>query len=307
MSKYRPLFELHQLVQLTHSSTSKTIFRSQVHLSFDDTVDEDEAGGWFLSAFTGKTYFEREYRREDLDDFVTYLPASQILNIDLVTTGDKDWVSFAKRFKKAILDGHFHVMDTSSRECKVVIDNEVHSRTGTSSSSLETIEIDMHPVSHASRGEKLGEFMFECASYIQAHGNILDPKNAKAKATANQGSGGAGTSADNVTGDDGGNGKGKNYDDLKVERDKFKTENEELRREIERLRVEALKSGSLASGGPGAGSSSRPKSKNAQMAMMVKEQLLKKRKGVSALNPRMKKGNVAKGTEFGSDDDDDEE
>lgn len=73
MSKYRPLFELHQLVQLTHSSTDKAIFYSQVHLSFDDTVDEDEAGGWVLSTFTGKTYFEREYRREDLDSLVSFL------------------------------------------------------------------------------------------------------------------------------------------------------------------------------------------------------------------------------------------
>lgn len=75
--------------------------------------------------------------------------------------GDKDWESFAKRFKKAVLEGYFHIMDTGSRECKVIIDNDVHSRMGTSSNTLETIEIDMHPVSHTSRGEKLGEFMFE--------------------------------------------------------------------------------------------------------------------------------------------------
>lgn len=74
MSKYQPLFELHQLVQLTHSSTGKAIFYSQIHLSPNDTADEDEAGGWVLSAFTGKTYFEREYRREDLDEIVKHHP-----------------------------------------------------------------------------------------------------------------------------------------------------------------------------------------------------------------------------------------
>lgn len=51
-------------------------------------------------------------------------------------------------------------MDTNSRECKVIIDNDVHSSTG-NSSKLEMIEIDMYPVSHTNRGEKLGEFMFE--------------------------------------------------------------------------------------------------------------------------------------------------
>ena len=72
MSKYIPLFELHQLVQLTHSANGKAIFYSQVHLSKSDSIanEDDEAGGWVLSAFTGKTYFEREYRREDLDDLV---------------------------------------------------------------------------------------------------------------------------------------------------------------------------------------------------------------------------------------------
>ncbi|KAK3817319.1 MAG: hypothetical protein J3Q66DRAFT_400629 [Benniella sp.] len=287
MSKYRPLFELHQLVQLTHSSTDKAIFYSQVHLSPDDTVDKEEAGGWVLSTFTGKTYFEREYRREDLDKL-------------LVIAGDKDWESFAKRFKKAVLEGYFHIMDTGSRECKVIIDNDVHSRMGTSSNLLETIEIDMHPVSHASRGEKLGEFMFECAKLIQVQGCILDPKKAKSSLATPSTNNNSGTSAAGATADSG-SGKGKSYDDLKQERDNLRDENAELKREIERLQANALKSGSM---GNGVGATSgRPKSKNAQMAMMVKEQLLKKRKGVSALNPRMKKGTVAKGTEFGSDDD----
>ncbi|KAI8349594.1 hypothetical protein B0O80DRAFT_489475 [Mortierella sp. GBAus27b] len=287
MSKYQPLFELHQLVQLTHSTTGKVIFYSQVHLSSDDTVDEDEAGGWVLSAFTGKTYFEREYRREDLDDLLT-------------TTGDKDWTSFAKRFKKAVLEGHFHVMDAGARECKVIVDHDVHSRTGTSSSSLETIEIDMHPVSHANRGEKLGVFMFECAGYIQVQGCSLNPKNAKGSSSSQQANNNTDTSGDS------GSGKGKSYDDLKLERDNLRAENANLKREIESLQANALKSGNTANGGLGT-TSGRPKNKNAQMAMMVKEQLLKKRKGVSALNPRMKKGTVAKGTEFGSDEDDDDD
>ncbi|KAF8941108.1 hypothetical protein BGZ58_002214 [Dissophora ornata] len=291
MTKYQPLFELHQLVQLTHSTSGKAIFYSQVHLALDDNVDEDEAGGWILSAFTGKTYFEREYRRDDLEDL-------------LMTTGDKDWKSFTKRFKKAVLEGYFHIVDMNSRECKVIVDNEVHSRTASNSQSpLETIAIDMHPVSHTGRSEKIGEFMFECASYIQAHGCSLDSKNVGSTSHSN-GSTGAATSSD--AGGAAASGKGKSYDDLKLERDNLKTENVELKGEIERLRANALKSGGMASGGLGA-ASGRPKSKNAQMAMMVKEQLLKKRKGVSALNPRMKKGVVAKGTEFGSDDEEEDE
>lgn len=71
MSKYEPLLKLHKLVQLTHSANGKAIFYSQVNLAMNDSVDEDEAGGWILSAFTGKSYFEREYRRDDLDDLVS--------------------------------------------------------------------------------------------------------------------------------------------------------------------------------------------------------------------------------------------
>ncbi|KAG0018600.1 hypothetical protein BGZ80_006982 [Entomortierella chlamydospora] len=289
MTKYQPLFDLHQLVQLTHSTTGKVIFYSQVNLAKDDNVDEDEAGGWVLSAFTGKTYFEREYRREDLDDL-------------LITAGDKDWSSFAKRFKKAVLEGYFHIVDANPRECKVIIDNEVHSRMGSSSCTLETIEIDMYPVNHASRGEKMGEFMFECASYLQVRGCVLNPKAAGVNATSSGNkSHSAGTDADV-----GGSGKGKSYDDLKLERHNLKSENADLKKEIERLQAQVLKLGSMSSNGIGA-TSGRPKSKSAHMAMMVKEQLLKKRKGVSALNPRSKKGVLAKGTEFGSDDEEDEE
>lgn len=69
-TKYQPLFELDKLVQLTYSTQGKAIFYSQVLLAKDDKVDEDDTGGWLLSAFTGKAYFEREYRREDLDDLV---------------------------------------------------------------------------------------------------------------------------------------------------------------------------------------------------------------------------------------------
>ncbi|KAF9109250.1 hypothetical protein BGX27_007826 [Mortierella sp. AM989] len=288
MTKYQPLFDLHQLVQLTHSTTGKVIFYSQVNLAKDDNVDEDEAGGWVLSAFTGKSYFEREYRREDLDDL-------------LITTGDKDWSSFAKRFKKAVLEGYFHIVDVNPRECKVIVDNEVHSRMGNNPSPLETIEIDMHPVNHSSRGEKMGEFMFECASYLQVCGCVLNPR----IAGVNTASSNSRNQAVPVDADVGGTGKGKSYDDLRLERDNLRSENADLKKEIERLHAQALKSGSTSSGiGTTSG---RPKSKSAQMAMMVKEQLLKKRKGVSALNPRLKKGVLAKGTEFGSDAEEDEE
>ncbi|KAF9434382.1 hypothetical protein BGZ76_008112 [Entomortierella beljakovae] len=288
MSKYQPLFDLHQLVQLTHSTTGKVIFYSQVNLSKDDNADEDEAGGWVLSAFTGKTYFEREYRREDLQDLIA-------------TTGDKDWLSFAKRFKKAIIEGYFHIMDSNPRECKVIIDNEVHSRMGNSAAAtLETIEIDMYPVNHTNRGEKMGEFMFECASYIQARGCIL---NSKGSGNIEGGANTIQSEDANSEAADAGR-KGKSYDDVKLERDSLKSENSDLKKEIERLHAQLLKSGNAGSSINT--SSGRPRTKSAHMAMMVKEQLLKKRKGVSALNPRLKKGVLAKGTEFGSDDDDEE-
>ncbi|KAI1308431.1 hypothetical protein EDD11_004282 [Mortierella claussenii] len=301
MSKYQPLHDLHQLVQLTHSTAGKAIVYSQVHLSLEDQVDEDEAGGWVLSAFTGKTYFEREYRREDLEDLLT-------------TAGDPNWNSFAKRFRKAIVEGYFHIVDTNARECRVIVDNEVHSRTGTrrqangsgnssggAARALETIEIDMHPVNHTSRSEKLGEFMFECARFIQSHGCSLQAKSTG----ANGFNSGGGTSAAAVAGAAGeASGRGLAFDDLKLERDNLKTENTNLKREIEKLQAQLLKSSNSSHGGLGA-ANGRPKSKSAQMAMMVQEQFLKKRKGVSALNPRMKKGPLAKGTEFGSDDDED--
>ncbi|KAG9320432.1 hypothetical protein KVV02_002527 [Mortierella alpina] len=291
MTKYQPLFDLHQLVQLTHSTTGKAIFYSQVQLAKDNSVDEDEAGGWVLSAFTGKTYFEREYRREDLDDL-------------LIATGDKDWTSFANRFKKAILEGYFHVVDMSSRECKVIVDNEVHSRSGSTSSKLETIDIEMHVVNHATRGDKTGVFLFECATYFQAHGCTLNPKAPGLFAGSNHV---AKTSDENQEDNTAGvAGRVKSYDDLRLERDTLKTENVELKREIERLHANALNSaGSMSSGGLGA-TGGRPKSK-AQMLMLANAQMFKKRKGASALNPRMKKGTVAKGTEFGSEDDDEED
>ncbi|KAF9286928.1 hypothetical protein BGZ68_002414 [Mortierella alpina] len=284
MTKYQPLFELHQLVQLTHSTTGKAIFYSQVQLAKDDNVDEDEAGGWVLSAFTGKTYFEREYRREDLGDL-------------LIATGDKDWTSFAKRFKKAVLEGYFHIVDMSSRECKVIVDNEVHSRSSSNSSKLETIDIEMHVVNHATRGEKTGAFLFE------ARGCTLNPKAVGLASGSNPiPKTRAGNQEDSSAGDAG---RFKSYDDLRLERDTLKTENAELKREIERLHANALKSGSMSSGGLG-GAGGRPKSK-AQMVMLANAQMFKKRKGASALNPRMKKGTVAKGTEFGSEDDDEED
>ncbi|KAF9985038.1 hypothetical protein BGZ75_003399 [Mortierella antarctica] len=283
MTKYQPLFDLHQLVQLTHSTTGKAIFYSQVQLAKDDNVDEDEAGGWVLSAFTGKTYFEREYRREDLDDL-------------LIATGDKDWTSFANRFKKAVLEGYFHVVDMSSRECKVIVDNEVHSRSGSTSSKLETIDIQMHVVNHATRGDKTGAFLFE------AHGCTLNPKASGLSAGSNTV---AKTSEGNQEYNTAGAGRVKSYDDLRLERDTLKTENVELKREIERLHANALSSaGSMSSGGLGA-TGGRPKSK-AQMLMLANAQMFKKRKGASALNPRMKKGTVAKGTEFGSENDDED-
>ncbi|KAF9952618.1 hypothetical protein BGZ72_006045 [Mortierella alpina] len=290
MAKFQPLFDLHQLIQLTHSTTGKAIFYSQVQLAKDDNVDEEEAGGWVLSAFTGKTYFEREYRREDLDDL-------------LITTGDKDWSSFANRFKKAVLGGYFHVVDMTSRECKVIVDNEVHSRSGSASSKLETIDIEMHVVNHATRGEKTGAFLFECAAYFQAHGCTLNPKAAGSLTGPDHlAKTSAGNQEDNSAGTVG---RVKSYDDLRLERDTLKSENAELKREIERLHANALKSGSMSSGGLGA-TGGRPKSK-AQLVMLANAQMFKKRKGASALNPRMKKGMVAKGTEFGSEEDDEDD
>ncbi|KAG0055246.1 hypothetical protein BGZ83_009178 [Gryganskiella cystojenkinii] len=287
MSKYIPLFELHQLVQLTHSANGKAIFYSQVHLSKSDAIsnDDDEAGSWLLSAFTGKTYFEREYRREDLDDLLSQ-------------TGDKDWTSFTKRFKKAIVNGFFHIVDTNARECKVIIDNDVHSRTGSNNASqLEMIEIDMFVVSHSSRGDKMGEFMFECAKYIQSRGCSLSSGDSSSSSSNTPGPSGTHSASETTN--------GKNYEDLRLERDTYKTENAKLKQEIEKLRASALNPSMSHTGMGTAGG--RPKSKSGQMAMLVNERLLKKRKGVSTLNPRMKRGVVAKGTEFGSDDDDEEE
>ncbi|KAG0075450.1 hypothetical protein BGZ92_002884 [Podila epicladia] len=147
MSKYEPLSKLHKLVQLTHSANGKAIFYSQVNLTMNDSVDEDEAGGWILSTFTGKSYFEREYRRDDLDDLLT-------------TSGDASWEEFANRFKTAIMEGYLHLVDSNPRECTVIIDNNLQSRE--SNPIKQTmIEVEMHPVNHASRSEKLGEFMFE--------------------------------------------------------------------------------------------------------------------------------------------------
>lgn len=60
------------------------------------------------------------------------------------------------------MEGYFHVADMGTRECKVIVDNEVHTRAGgAGSGGLETIQIEMFTVNHATRGEKLGEFMFE--------------------------------------------------------------------------------------------------------------------------------------------------
>ncbi|KAF9097315.1 hypothetical protein BGX29_008142 [Mortierella sp. GBA35] len=256
-TKYQSLFELDKLVQLTYSTQGKAIFYSQVQLAKDDNVDEDEAGGWVLSAFTGKVYFEREYRREDLDDL-------------LASAGDKDWTSFARRFRRAVAEGYFHVADMGTRECKVIVDNEVHSQ-NPNSGGLETIQIEMFTVNHASRGEKIGEFMFEATDAGQSGG-----------------------------------GAAKSYDDLKLERDNLKSENAELKKEIERLHANALKSGAGMNGGLGS-ASGRPKSKAARDAIIAREQVFKKRKGASTLNPRVKRGRAVGGTEFGDSDDEDEE
>ncbi|KAF9582254.1 hypothetical protein BGW38_000442 [Lunasporangiospora selenospora] len=281
MTKYHPLFQLHQLVQLTHSVHGKAIFYSQVNLAKHDSMnDVDEAGGWLLSAFTGKSYFEREYQREDLDEL-------------LVAAGDADWTSFAKRFKKAILDGLFHVVENNARECRIIVDNDLHSRTTTSGGALaklETIEIDLYPISHSSRNTKMGDFMFEARGCYLGQ-PILGPSSSTHSTTNT-------TPKSGVMEQGGGN-----YEDLKEERDRYKAENSVLKQEVERLRATA---GSRNAHSGIGSTSGRPKSKNGQMATMVNEQLLKKRKGASILNPRMKKAVVAKGTEFGSDEEEDE-
>lgn len=43
----------------------------------------------------------------------------------------------------------------------MIIDNNVQSHEANPANKLTTIEVEMYPVNHASRGEKLGEFMFE--------------------------------------------------------------------------------------------------------------------------------------------------
>ncbi|KAF9545114.1 hypothetical protein EC957_011269 [Mortierella hygrophila] len=292
-TKYQPLFELDKLVQLTHSTQGKAIFYSQVHLAKDDNVDEDDAGGWVLSAFTGKAYFEREYRREDLDDLLS-------------STGDKDWTSFSTRFRRAVVEGYFHVADMGTRECKVIVDNEVHTQaSGAGSGGLETIQIEMFTVNHATRGEKLGEFMFECAGYLQGRGCSLNEQKGRTSgvspSTATAGIA-QGDAVDAARG-----GGVRSYEDLKLERDNLKSENADLKKEIERLHANALKSGASMNGGLGT-ASGRPKSKAAKDAIIAREQVFKKRKGASTLNPRVKRGRAVEGTEFGdSDDDDDEE
>ncbi|KAG0372729.1 hypothetical protein BGX24_012652 [Mortierella sp. AD032] len=273
-TKYQPLFELDKLVQLTYSAQGKAIFYSQVQLAKDDKVDEDEAGGWILSAFTGKAYFEREYRREDLDDL-----------------------------------GYFHVADMGTRECKVIVDNEVHTQAGGASvGGLETIKIEMFAVNHASRGEKIGEFMFECAGYLQEQGCSLNKQRSRSSAGAQS----TGVAQANVVdgtdagrGGAGGGGGVKLYEDLKLERDNLKSENADLKKEIERLHANALKSGAGMNGGLGT-ASGRPKSKAARDAIIAREQVFKKRKGASTLNPRVKKGRAVEGTEFGDSDDEED-
>ncbi|KAF9390034.1 hypothetical protein CPC16_005366 [Podila verticillata] len=286
MSKYEPLSRLHKLVQLTHSANGKAIFYSQVNLAMNDSVDEDEAGGWILSAFTGKSYFEREYRRDDLDDLLT-------------AAGDSSWDEFANRFRTAIIEGYFHLVDSNPRECTVIIDNNVQSREANSTNKLTTIAVEMYPVNHASRGEKLGEFMFECASYIQAHGCSISSNHTTVGATTSSGSrSNSGASTDEpITG-------GKSYEALKTERDTFKSENATLRLEIERLRANQLASQSSSGGLTATGG--RSKSKNGQLALLNNANLMRKRKGVSYLNPRVKKPVIAQGTVFDSDDDDDD-
>jgi len=65
------------------------------------------------------------------------------------------------RFRTAITEGYFHLVDSNPRECTVIIDNNIQSREVNSTNTLTMIEVEMYPVNHASRGEKLGEFMFE--------------------------------------------------------------------------------------------------------------------------------------------------
>ncbi|KAF9113865.1 hypothetical protein BGW39_003574 [Mortierella sp. 14UC] len=249
-TKFQPLFELDKLVQLTYSTQGKAIFYSQVQLVKDDKVDEDEAGGWILSAFTGKAYFEREFRREDLDDLV-------------------------------------------------------HTQAGgVGAGGLETINIEMFAVNHASRGEKIGEFMFECARYLQEQGCSLNKQRDRSSGGA-QSVGIAQPEAGNWTDAERGGGGGggvKSYADLKLERDNLQSENTDLKKEIERLHANALKSGVSMNGGLGT-ASGRPKSKTARDAIIAREQVFKKRKGASTLNPRVKKGRTVEGTEFGDSDD----
>ncbi|KAF9421331.1 hypothetical protein BGZ94_008857 [Podila epigama] len=289
MSKFAPLLKLHKLVQLTHSANGKAVFYSQVNLNMDDLVDEDEAGGWILSTFTGKNYFEREYRREDLDNLLT-------------ASGDANWEAFSVRFKKAILEGYFHMMCPNARECTVIIDNNVQSRSagsGDANSKLVEINVEMYPVNHANRNEKLGEFVFECASFVQTRGCILS-----AGHTTQSGKGHDGSFSAVATPGQGSTGK--SYEVLKEERDRYKSENEALKLELEKLRASHLASQNPALGGLAA-SSGRPKSKSGQKAMLMNANLLKKRKLVSVLNPRVKKHVIAKGTEFDSDEEDENE
>ncbi|KAG0341541.1 hypothetical protein BG004_005997 [Podila humilis] len=290
MSKYAPLTKLHKLVQLTHSANGKAIFYSQVHLVMNDSVDEDEVGGWIMSAFTGKSYFEREYRRDELDDLLT-------------SAGDDNWESFSNRFKDAVVQGYFHMTDTNPRECTVIIDNNIQSRDDSLSTKVKSIEIEMYPVNHASRSEKIGEFMFECATFIQKQGCSLSSSTTTVRSntsisssSTSQGPSASLSTNESMTGVLGASG-GKSYEALKAERDTYKAENAALRQELEKLRANQMSQGMPTANG-------RPKSKTGQMASLLNASMIRKRKGVSVLNPRVKKHVVAQGTVFDSDDDD---
>ncbi|KAF9971523.1 hypothetical protein BGZ73_005529 [Actinomortierella ambigua] len=299
MSKYAPLFDLNKITQLLYTSTGKFSIYSRVLLSKNvhltattaaSSAHDPSGDAWVLSAFSGKSWFERKYHEDELDDL-------------LEAAGDVDWASFVTRIKRAIQSGHMHLHEVShGRECVLTIDNELASSTSKAGSSTTSsaaghpmeLRVEMTRVATETKNQQVSEFVFDLVEFAQKHGCMIGGEGGSSRSGAMRMDGGDGA------GDSAGS---KDLESLKLERDNYKNEAAQLKQQLERLQasVSSMPGGSqLVSSSAG-----KPRSKAGKNAMLNAHLANKKRKGQSLVNPRVRAVPKAKGTEF--DDDDDEE
>ncbi|RUS17803.1 hypothetical protein BC937DRAFT_89476 [Endogone sp. FLAS-F59071] len=175
------LLRLHNLIQVSHSATSRNLVYSKV--TADDTDGADGAANWSLHVVGDKEWFEREWREDELgeDEFVCEsikLTINYCSDFDFrkektadplaLYTGDATWKSFVDRFERAFIAGEIHAIESSNgREFSLTVDN----------TSDNPITIVLTRVSVNVKNENNRSLLLALALDVQKRGCVIGAEN----------------------------------------------------------------------------------------------------------------------------------